>query len=565
MICALNSERCLAFEIGESCPSLPLEVEPAFPGALGYGRFAKPCCIGVPNPPDTPIVVSTLADYKPFPYANPGEEVVEGSLRWALEVVPGPKRITFSVEGAINLKAPLYVTTPYCTIDGQSAPGEGITIQRREFGVRNTHNVIIRYMRFRSGLMDTQQPVYHCERSLLIFADVAIAHDILIDHCSIGASRDDNLAIAGRVCRVTIQHCLIGGGTVEYSKAGIITGGEADMVDGNITLCHNLFTNTETRQCVFGGPGRIDFFNNVCAIATYQTQLLSWNGVNGPQINILNNVYRAAVTPPLYTTLFDPVLAEEKDEVQPPGRPYLVVPTNDQKIYVEGNRYDRYVGTYPNGSYQPYYSGLTQQWETTVSVWRNQTLYPNLQTSLRRTSAPWPMPNDGADLTLTPQQVFDQVMANAGCRLPLPTPPDTTPGQLDNYDKALYDAVFTGERLYPNSPDATIDTRPGLAHSPSPPNSASNPIEPPVILSWTRGDETEAFDVYLWKCTNTDCNNAPPSTPLGTTTANSLIIPGNFEWEPGATYKWKPVPRNTCWPLFFSDVADWCFVLNESP
>ncbi len=201
MICALTESEAVAegpFEL--SCPALPTSQPVAFEGALGYGRFAEPP--GPPNP--VTKIVDTLDDYNPYPPAN--EQVIEGSLRWAIEEFDVERIIIFDseLEGVIQLKTGLNITTPHVAIYGDTAGDGRITIQGEEFGIRNTNNIIIRYLRFRSGVLDPENPRYHCGRSLNIFADKTICHDIILDHCSIGPSRDDNLSISGPVCRLTI-------------------------------------------------------------------------------------------------------------------------------------------------------------------------------------------------------------------------------------------------------------------------------------------------------------------------------------------------------------------------
>ncbi|RIK70012.1 MAG: hypothetical protein DCC66_06470, partial [Planctomycetota bacterium] len=102
------------------------------------------------------------------------------------------------------------------------------------------------------------------------------------------------------------------------------------------------------------------------------------------------------------------------------------------------------------------------------------------------------MPNDGADLTLMPQQVFDQVMANAGCRLPLGDP------ELDEYDLALYYAqMITG-----NSPSNAIfpeygpltDGNPGIPTLLLPLDNATG-VSTNVTLTWSASDETDCYQI----------------------------------------------------------------------
>ena len=54
------------------------------------------------------------------------------------------------LSGIIKLESPIIVRAPYVTIAGQTAPGDGVCIAGESFWV-NTHDVIVRHMRFRRG------------------------------------------------------------------------------------------------------------------------------------------------------------------------------------------------------------------------------------------------------------------------------------------------------------------------------------------------------------------------------------------------------------------------------
>lgn len=104
---------------------------PAFPGAEGGGMFTFGGRGG------KVLTVTNLNDDGP------------GSFRWACEQ-GGARIIVFNVSGIIRLKSPIYVRAPYITIAGQTAPGDGIIIAGESFQV-DTHDVIVRHMRFRRG------------------------------------------------------------------------------------------------------------------------------------------------------------------------------------------------------------------------------------------------------------------------------------------------------------------------------------------------------------------------------------------------------------------------------
>jgi hypothetical protein len=110
---------------------LPQAKIPAFPGAEGGGAFSFGGRGG------KVFVVTNLNDSG------------EGSLRWACEQ-GGARIIVFNVAGIIQLKSPINVRAPYITIAGQTAPGDGVCVAGESFLI-DTHDVVIRYMRFRRG------------------------------------------------------------------------------------------------------------------------------------------------------------------------------------------------------------------------------------------------------------------------------------------------------------------------------------------------------------------------------------------------------------------------------
>src|SRR5690349_2277789 len=104
---------------------------PAFPGAEGFGAGAS---------------------------GGRGGEVYEvtnldtdgpGSLRDAVR--KGDRTVVFRVSGTIELQGRLEISQPNITIAGQTAPGDGITLRRGELFIKNTKNVIVRYIRSRPG------------------------------------------------------------------------------------------------------------------------------------------------------------------------------------------------------------------------------------------------------------------------------------------------------------------------------------------------------------------------------------------------------------------------------
>ena len=140
---------------------------PAFPGAEGGGAYTPGGRGG------KVIVVNSLEDRGP------------GTLREACET-GGARVVVFNVSGIIRLKSPINVRAPYITIAGQTAPGDGICVTGASF-LLDTHDIIIRHMRFRRGAQD------------VAFRDDALGGNcvgnVIIDHCSASWGLDENMSV----------------------------------------------------------------------------------------------------------------------------------------------------------------------------------------------------------------------------------------------------------------------------------------------------------------------------------------------------------------------------------
>lgn len=155
---------------------------PAFPGAEGFGAFARGGRGG------RVIHVTTLADSGP------------GSLREAVDA-SGPRIVVFDVSGTIRLAKSLYVEEPYITIAGQTAPGDGICLRDATFGVGTDH-VVIRYLRCRLGDEGRGGDAI----------SIGAGRHIILDHCSASWSTDEVLSSSTgepRLSDLTVQWCFI--------------------------------------------------------------------------------------------------------------------------------------------------------------------------------------------------------------------------------------------------------------------------------------------------------------------------------------------------------------------
>ncbi|MGD8238847.1 MAG: pectate lyase [Armatimonadota bacterium] len=239
---------------------------PAFPGAEGYGAYAKGGRGG------TVLPVTNLDDYHPE-----AERPIPGSLRAACET-KGPRIVVFRVGGIIDLRAPLAITEPYLTLAGQSAPGDGICLRRHATQVSNTHDIIIRHLRFRVGDAvgrERQEAGKDWQTDAL---SVYMSQDVIIDHCSTSWANDETLSLTGvGLDNITVQWTMITesmNDSFHYKGAhayGSIVGGHIGHgKEAAITMHHNVYAHHTARNPHFAGdrdglaPGsRTDFRNNV--------------------------------------------------------------------------------------------------------------------------------------------------------------------------------------------------------------------------------------------------------------------------------------------------------------
>lgn len=165
-------------------PDLNAQV-PAFPGAEGYGAYAKGGRGG------DVFTVTNLNDSG------------RGSLRYGIESAAGPRTIVFALSGIIKLKSPLLVDKDYITIAGQSAPGDGICLRDAALVVDANH-VIIRYLRSRLGSESGKESDA---------ISINGGRHIIVDHCSASWSVDEVFSCStgtpGKIDSVSVQWCII--------------------------------------------------------------------------------------------------------------------------------------------------------------------------------------------------------------------------------------------------------------------------------------------------------------------------------------------------------------------
>jgi len=270
----------------------------AFPTAEGYGRFARGGRGG------RVLEVTTLADYNP----GRGEAVIPGSFRAAVEA-QGPRTIVFRVSGIIHLKLPCAVHNPYCTIAGQTAPGDGICLADYGAGAYGTHDVIIRYLRFRVG---------DAAKRAMDGAGMGYCDHCIMDHCSISWSSDEGTSSRG-ARNITSQRNIVaealqhGPHYRANDRTKLETHAFAGSISGHIgSYHHNLLADCTDRNWSLAGgltqggkyAGYLDIRNNVVYNWTART---TDGGVKA--LNYVNNYYKPHAPNPFVKWLLklDPI------------------------------------------------------------------------------------------------------------------------------------------------------------------------------------------------------------------------------------------------------------------
>ncbi len=233
-----------------------------------------------------------------------------GSLRYGLtaaEYKNVPRTIVFKVGGYIHLQHTILVRDDsFITIAGQTAPGDGIAVvfpsspDGGVFEFRNTHDVIMRYIRIRKGGAPPEQ--YRQQGSnLSIIGD---SYNIIVDHCSIGWAGDENFGMfnvhpGGTVVpyNITFQWSISSENlrratTVDgrlTDSTGFFVGSSTNPETSvNVSVHHNLFARNNNRNPNFkGGSG------DIAANIIYNWGWYATAVRGGVIVDIVDNVYKA--------------------------------------------------------------------------------------------------------------------------------------------------------------------------------------------------------------------------------------------------------------------------------
>jgi hypothetical protein len=190
---------------GPSGPAL------AFPGAVGFGKKATG------GRGSAVYHVTNLSD------------TGAGSFRDAVST--GNRIVVFDVGGYVILQSPVSVKSNL-TIAGQTAPGDGIGFMGREVSFDASVNVIVRYVRFRQGLLDSD-----AKKSGINLLD---ATNLIFDHISIEFAQYNNIDAVGAT-NITVQN------SINADPTGQQFGAHTEMTGGLFTWYGDLFANAHGR------------------------------------------------------------------------------------------------------------------------------------------------------------------------------------------------------------------------------------------------------------------------------------------------------------------------------
>lgn len=336
----------------------------AFPGAEGYGRYARGGRGG------KVVYVTNLNDAGP------------GSFREAVTNGSGPRTVVFAVSGIIRLESRI-MSNEQITIAGQTAPGKGICLRAAPVGINSES--ICRFLRVRLGGGTTYDGL-----------GMAGTNHSIADHCSVSWTIDEAFSSRGAK-NLTLQRTLISEALncaghqnypegTEHGYAGTISGQTG-------SFHHNLLAHCNGRNWSVGdaidGSGtwvsKLDIFNNV----VYNYGSRATDG-EVHKLNFVNNYYKKGAA----TTVSHILKLEIKGFGAGTEQAYYsgnIIEDKDGKLLNDGtnNEFGR-LYTLDSGSFEP-----------TYEVFPNEAFFPSYAT------------------IHSAKDAYKLVLSDVGCNLPL--------------------------------------------------------------------------------------------------------------------------------------------------
>ncbi len=378
---------------------LPQAEIPAFPGAEGGGMYTYGGRGG------KVITVTSLEDSGP------------GTFREACEQ-GGARIIVFNVAGIIPLETPVIIRAPYITIAGQTAPGNGVCIAGESVWI-DTHDCIIRHMRFRRGSTDVGR------------RDDALGGNtvgnIILDHISASWGLDENISLYRHMYQKDPRN--------NPAKLGTV----------NLTIQNSISSEAlDTYNHSFGstlGGENAAFIRNLWACNTGRNPSIGWNGIFNFTNNVLFNWWHRTVDGADYTGLFNIINNYYKPgPITPLDKPiaYRILKPESGRSYLGYQVYGR---AYVDGNIVEGNEKVTlDNWDGGVQF-DDMEKYPDYQKRMR-VDKPFPMPW----MNIMPtEEAYEFVLDNAGATLPA----------RDAVDERIIRQVRTGKIEYIENTDAT--------------------------------------------------------------------------------------------------------------
>jgi len=263
---------------------------PAFPGAQGAGAASRGGRGG------RVFIVTTLAD-------SGG-----GSLRECVEAA-GPRICTFAVGGTIELKTTLYVTNPFLTVAGQTAPGGGVQLTNAVAATErdlsslvliSTHDVVWTYTRLRNRyrINCSNNRTSDCGALFGIESNPERqTYNIIAANNSLAWNQDEGFDIwsgtGAPISDVTISMNLIAEGLDSHST-GMLAGGSNGSFSRNvynIDFHRNIVMNNSHRNPLMAnGSGRV--INNIFYNQSFYVSQFGGGGL----FDVIGNYYKKGPT-----------------------------------------------------------------------------------------------------------------------------------------------------------------------------------------------------------------------------------------------------------------------------
>ncbi|KAF9889052.1 hypothetical protein FE257_008029 [Aspergillus nanangensis] len=238
----------------------PVVAALAFDGAVGFGAIATGGTGG------TTVHVTNLDDSG------------SGSFRDAVSA--SNRIIVFDVSGYIQLSSAVSLSSGL-TINGDSAPGNGIGIMGGEVSASGKSNIIIRHLRMRQGTLDSDSG-----KSAF---NMGKATNVILDHCSVEYGQWDSIDAVSAV-NITVSNSIIALPIGQQFGAHVETGPS--------TFYRNLWVSAHNRQPL--SKDDTQYINNV--IYNYQAAYTAANTGGDFSHDIINNYF---ITGPSTTSSSD--------------------------------------------------------------------------------------------------------------------------------------------------------------------------------------------------------------------------------------------------------------------